>query len=483
MLDEDRTLNSRISLRGYWAGFLFVVVLLAAVAGFTLFTEGRTNERVNSLVGQALERDSLIALIRVDALLLEEAVDDHIKGSTDEERKSADDEMAFILEEIKSASVKYTANLPAGEAEMWKRFNGTSQSLANQVRTAVKYSNRKEAERARKHLEEEVKPITWDLDETANELTKKNAEETKSLLRQLEDIRFRETAVGAAVAVMAVMLALLVGWQVTSVHRRQEATIVEQVAELGRRNQELDAFASRVAHDLISPLSPLKGYLTLIRRSNTITDPPVLEMLQLAETSAARMTGLIEALLRFCRAGKPSEPTVAELDVAVSTILLEVSQSATLNKVELVRRLEPQTEVDCPLQLLQSIAQNLLSNAVKYCAGKSDARVCVSVYKERGHAVLEVTDNGLGMSERSQSLLFHPFFRAPETRALPGHGLGMATTKRLVEAHGGSIAVKSASGAGTQVTVRFPLAVTDRASAASPPREGREPSPSRAVSS
>jgi chemotaxis protein histidine kinase CheA len=62
------------------------------------------------------------------------------------------------------------------------------------------------------------------------------------------------------------------------------------------------------------------------------------------------------------------------------------------------------------------------------------------------------------MSEESQRLLFQPFFRAPEARALPGHGLGLATTKRLVEAHGGVLIVKSSLGAGTQVTVRFPLA-------------------------
>jgi signal transduction histidine kinase len=62
------------------------------------------------------------------------------------------------------------------------------------------------------------------------------------------------------------------------------------------------------------------------------------------------------------------------------------------------------------------------------------------------------------MSEETQRQLFHPFFRAPEARGLPGHGLGLATTKRLVEAHGGTITVRSAPDAGTQVTVRFPLA-------------------------
>jgi len=81
----------------------------------------------------------------------------------------------------------------------------------------------------------------------------------------------------------------------------------------------------------------------------------------------------------------------------------------------------------------------------------------VRVYKDRGQAVLEVKDNGPGMSEASRKLLFTPFFRAPEARGLPGYGLGLATTKRLVEGHGGTIDVATALGKGTTVTVRLPL--------------------------
>jgi signal transduction histidine kinase len=80
------------------------------------------------------------------------------------------------------------------------------------------------------------------------------------------------------------------------------------------------------------------------------------------------------------------------------------------------------------------------------------------VVREKGEAMMEVTDNGPGMSDDTLKGLFQPFFRAPEARAMPGHGLGMATTKRLVEAHGGTIVVKSEIGVGTQVMVRLPLA-------------------------
>jgi signal transduction histidine kinase len=450
--------RSSLSIQGYRAGFLFVVMLLAGVTCFTLWAEIRTNEKVDALVSQALTRDMLIGRIRVDALSLESAVEAHILAADDDARAAADERMAHILEDISVASQEYTRDLPSGELETWILFNNTCQALAAQVRKAVTYSKRKQGERARQHLVERIRPVTESLDHLAEQLSRKNGEVTTKLLRQREDLRLKATIVGAVVAAVAVALSLLVGAKVTSLLKRQERTIQDQLAELAQRNQELDAFASRVAHDLVSPLSPLKGYLQLIRRSNTISDAQVLEMLALAESSAGRMAEMVEALLRFCRAGTPSEPTVSDLSTAVSTLLTEVAQTAAQHGVTLDRFLDATAPVACPAQLLQSIAQNVLSNAVKYTTGRPDPRITVRVAREQGEAVFEVTDNGLGMSEATQRGLFKPFFRAPEARAVPGHGLGLATTRRLVEAHGGSIAVRSQPEVGTQVTVRFPLA-------------------------
>lgn len=451
-------LKTGISIRGYRTGFLFVVMLLGSVAGFTLWNEVRTNKRIDVLVGKGLQRASLIATIRVDAVMLQQGVAQHIKAATPEQRQHADKALNDILTEVKSASERYTRDLPPGEVQLWQRFNDASNALVTQVRTARQYSKRQQAERAQKHLEEEVKPIASELEKLATELTRKNREETQELLRELEALRLRTTGVGAFVAVLAVVVALGVGWRVTSVLRRQEKVILDQMAELDRRNQELDAFASRVAHDLVSPLAPLRGYLTLARRAPAMQDPQVAELLQHAEESSGRMAEFVEALLRFCRAGRPSEAGGGELDTAVSTILLEVSQSAAAQNVKLERQLDEKLRVGCPAQLLQSIARNLLSNAVKYTAGRPDAKVTVRAFRDRGQAVLEVSDNGVGMAAATQQSLFQPFFRAPEARALPGHGLGMATTRRLIEAHGGTISVHSELNVGTQVTVRLPLA-------------------------
>src|SRR5215469_16724540 len=312
--------------RRYRAAFFFVVGLLAAVTAFTLWNELRTNARIDELFGAALEREALIARIRVDVAVLENLVDDHIRATNDDARQLADARMEETLADAKEARIAYTQGLPAGEKELWMRFDETARALAQSARVALRFSNRREAERARQHLEAELRPIADQLNGLAGELAHKDAQETRALLHRRESLRTKTTFVGALVALSAVALALGVGTSMARVLRRQEHTIQEQMAELDRRNHELDAFASRVAHDLVSPLSPLRGYLTLIRRSPAASDPDVREMLSDAEASATRMADLVEALLRFCRAGKRNEGPPCELDTAVSAILLEQDQ-------------------------------------------------------------------------------------------------------------------------------------------------------------
>lgn len=458
MLKRVFVAQSGISVRGFRAGLFFVVLLVSGVAGFALWDELRAFSKLDTLLAESFERARLISLIRVDTALLIGAVRDHISADSDEERRSADEAMEVIFRELQMSTERISKDLPKSEAALWERLNAASKKLVRRVDKTVKYSNRREYKLAIEHLEDETKPLSFELDELAGQLVRQNAEETKALTRQLENARIRSTVVSSTTLGVAVIIALLVTVQVSRLLRRQQDTIVAQLNELNARNAELDAFASRVAHDLVAPLAPLKGFLTLARRQTKENE--IKELLAQAEAGTARMSELVDALLKFCRAGKPGDRAQGELDTAVSTILLEAAQAAAASNVALERELEPRVRVACAPQLLQSIAQNILSNAVKYSAGRVGAKVTVKVKRDKTDGILEVIDNGLGMSADTQAQLFKPFFRAPESKALPGHGLGLATTKRLVEAHGGTLVVKSRLGAGTQMTVRLPLADT-----------------------
>ena len=100
---------------------------------------------------------------------------------------------------------------------------------------------------------------------------------------------------------------------------------------------------------------------------------------------------------------------------------------------------------------------NLISNAVKFTA--EGGRIDVSVRTDGDHAVLAVTDTGIGIPATDQEQIFERFFRsASATRqVIPGTGLGLTITKAIVDAHHGTIAVDSEEGKGSTFTVRLPL--------------------------
>ena len=226
-------MNGPLSFRRYRAAFFFVVALLAAVTAFTLWNELRTNARIDELFGAALEREALIARIRVDAAVLENTVDDHIRATDDDARQLADARMEETLADAKEARLAYTQGLPEGEKELWKRFDETARALAQSARVALRFSNRREAERARQHLEAELRPIAEQLNALAGELAHKDAQETRALLHRRESLRTKTTFVGALVALSAVALAVAVGTSMVRVLRRQEHTIQRAAGRAG----------------------------------------------------------------------------------------------------------------------------------------------------------------------------------------------------------------------------------------------------------
>jgi signal transduction histidine kinase len=106
---------------------------------------------------------------------------------------------------------------------------------------------------------------------------------------------------------------------------------------------------------------------------------------------------------------------------------------------------------------LRRVVDNLLSNALKYSPPGHEVvlRIECDVQRDGDWAVLTVRDHG-GLPADEQAHIFTPFWRGANSRQTPGSGLGLASVKQIVEAHGGSIAVQSHEGQGTTVTVRLP---------------------------
>lgn len=113
----------------------------------------------------------------------------------------------------------------------------------------------------------------------------------------------------------------------------------------------------------------------------------------------------------------------------------------------------PEAEIDEKLAV--HVLTNLLSNAVKY--SPAGGPVDVKVKADGADLVLEVTDRGIGISKDDQARLFESFHRGKNVGTIPGTGLGLAVVKRAVDAHHGSISVRSEEGEGTTFVVRLPV--------------------------
>ncbi|MBI3723608.1 hypothetical protein HY251_06600 [bacterium] len=226
--------------------------------------------------------------------------------------------------------------------------------------------------------------------------------------------------------------------------------------EVTTRMAELDAFASRVAHDLRGPLSPVRMALALAAREGTSPET-IRQTAKTADRSIERMVSLIDGLLQFARAAAHPEPGArASVDEVAKEIVADVAPLREKEKAELSVEVEPGLEVAASNGAVISITANLVRNALMYL-GESARRSVVLRAARAGDAIeIEVADTGPGISPELVPRLFKPFERG-STRP-DGQGLGLATVKRLVEGHGGSISVRSSPGNGSTFRVELPAA-------------------------
>jgi signal transduction histidine kinase len=256
--------------------------------------------------------------------------------------------------------------------------------------------------------------------------------------------------------------------QDVTVRMQHEAERDQLLHELGEQNERLreldrlkDEFVALVSHELRTPLTSIRGYLELVLdgEAGDLTDDQR-EFLGIVERNAHRLLALVGDLLFLAQveAGKLSLELGA---VDLSSLAAETVETARPLAEEKGVTL---TLASGPLPLLAAdrirlaqLLDNLVSNGVKFTP--SGGRVDVRVRGERGRAVIEVRDTGMGVPPGEQDHLFERFFRASKAteQAIPGTGLGLAISKAIVHAHGGRITVASEEGKGSTFRVDLPI--------------------------
>jgi K+-sensing histidine kinase KdpD len=221
---------------------------------------------------------------------------------------------------------------------------------------------------------------------------------------------------------------------------------------LAASNERLAAFAGQVSHDLKNPLTAITMSLEMVidEADEVPGAQDLVPLLQRASRGAGRMQTMIGELLAFARGGAAPEVRPVDLGAVVEAVREDLGATAAAS----VEVPEPLPTVTADPVQLSAVLQNLVANGLKFRRDGVEPCVRVTADRRDGHWVVEVADNGRGVPDEHKARVFEPFERLD--RSVPGTGIGLATCRRTVEAHGGRIGLRDAPGGGTVVWFELP---------------------------
>jgi PAS domain S-box-containing protein len=243
-----------------------------------------------------------------------------------------------------------------------------------------------------------------------------------------------------------------------------EEAMLQARGEAVRANQAKSEFLSRMSHELRTPLNAILGFAQLLQME--VFEPQQQESVEQILKGGRHLLSMINEILDLTRLESGRLLAMSPEPVVVGEVVRECVDLITPMASEKRVHIRADDAGASPLavladrQRLKQVILNLLSNAVKY--NHREGGVTISVAEpDAGRIQIAVTDTGSGIAESQLALLFRPFERLDaEEKHVEGTGLGLALSKRLVEAMGGSIGVESLVGVGS--TFRVQLASADR---------------------
>lgn len=346
-----------------------------------------------------------------------------------------------------------------GELELAAGVVVMRQRFVDDLQRVLSVAHGGDAHQALDILEQRLKPDADDLDDAVVKVVERNAQEATHLASRIDRLGRRSIVRAAALDGLSVLLTVLAAFLVTRFMRRY-TRLMEQRAE------ELELFAGRVAHDVLSPLGAASLALSYLTEKGGIQDARARRMLALGQRGIERTRLIADDLLEFASAGARPDPSArADVRTVVGAVIDEARQMAEERQVTLAIETVDDGSVCCTLGILSSLVSNLVRNGVKYVGVGPGKTVSVrarrvGTFKAGSPAPfmrIEVEDNGPGLPAAMEAAMFEPYVRGPDNHQ-PGIGLGLATVKRVAEAHGGRVDVRSIARAGCCFGLELPCA-------------------------
>ncbi|HEV8632434.1 MAG TPA: ATP-binding protein [Thermoanaerobaculia bacterium] len=250
-------------------------------------------------------------------------------------------------------------------------------------------------------------------------------------------------------------------------HGLVEAPARAGAAALTRSGEELEEIGYLLSHDLAQPLTQIKKFLDLLdQEAGGALDADARGWLEQARSSAARLEGMADAVLRCARIeGRDHGFAPVEVGAVLARVLARLDDTRAASGAEITA--DPLPTLVADEDQIEQLLQNLLANALKF-HGAAPPRVHVGAADEGEHWHLWVGDNGIGISSQDFQRIFVMFQRLHTASEYEGSGIGLAICRRIVARHGGRIWVESQPGQGAT----FHLTLEKVPAAAAAAREG-----------
>ena len=274
----------------------------------------------------------------------------------------------------------------------------------------------------------------------------------------LVQAEFERSANGWAVSALGVLQDVTqrkrAEMEIQQLNTSLEQRIQRRTAALKAAYDELESYSYAVAHDLRSPLRIINGFAQALHEDNPGLSGESLSHLQRITAASKKMGELIDGLLKLSQFARGElQRTPVNLS-AIATRLLEDHAHAEPER-QVSWQIEPGLHAMADAALVEALLQNLLHNAWKYTALTPQAHIRVYSQHEHGQQWFFVSDNGAGFDMARAAKLFQPFQRLHMPHEFSGLGIGLATSLRIVQRHGGELQADAKPGEGA--TFRFTL--------------------------